>query len=312
MNNSSQQITAIREENKQHHLCVMFVTVDWLQEISSTLGCPEDTAGLINCLKNQKTVDEIVGAHKKYYVSCGFYHEILKYNMSKYLTLSRKMSYNFFIYKLQTISFTLHSIQKVNIKGHCPARRDQRVGVPADCWNCGKWGLMEYKWRGFSLVGLLGSSCRYKRFFYPAFAALVSPVQNIFLLTAHFSTIASPLPRNLGRQSCRVACLLICVSGRTKSKIHRVRDQYLCLTSSTHPLKSSCTLHLRAWHYNRKLKEFELSSYSFVMSARVFNTDLLGQLAERADGRLGFGGSAPCAQTHGREKFITKERPIIV
>jgi hypothetical protein len=44
-----------------------------LQEISSTLGCPEDTAGLINCLKNQKTVDEIVGAHKKYYVSSGFF-----------------------------------------------------------------------------------------------------------------------------------------------------------------------------------------------------------------------------------------------
>jgi hypothetical protein len=30
------------------------------------------------------------------------------------------------------------------------------------------------------------------------------------------------------------------------------------------------------------------------------------QVAERAHGRLGFGGSAPCAQTHGKEKFITK------
>jgi hypothetical protein len=50
-------------------ITVMLVMVVCLQEISSTLGCPEDTAGLINCLKNQKTVDEIVGAHKKYYVS---------------------------------------------------------------------------------------------------------------------------------------------------------------------------------------------------------------------------------------------------
>ena len=31
------------------------------------------------------------------------------------------------------------------------------------------------------------------------------------------------------------------------------------------------------------------------------------QLAERAKGQLGFGGSSPCAQTHGRQKFITKE-----
>ena len=30
------------------------------------------------------------------------------------------------------------------------------------------------------------------------------------------------------------------------------------------------------------------------------------QQAERSEGRLGFGGSAPCAQTHGSQKFITK------
>jgi hypothetical protein len=63
--------------------------------------------------------------------------------------------------------------------------------------------------------------------FYPAFAALASPVQNIFLLTAHFFTIASPLPRNLGRPSCRVACLLICVSGRKK-------ERYIAVESNTY------------------------------------------------------------------------------
>ena len=40
-----------------------------MQEISSTLGCPEDTTGLVNCLKNEKSFAEIVTAHKKYYVS---------------------------------------------------------------------------------------------------------------------------------------------------------------------------------------------------------------------------------------------------
>ncbi len=42
--------------------------------------------------------------------------------------------------------------------------RDQRGVAPADCWNRDKWGLTEYKWSGPSVVGSLGSSCRYKRF----------------------------------------------------------------------------------------------------------------------------------------------------
>ncbi len=47
--------------------------------------------------------------------------------------------------------------------------------------------------------------------FCPALAALVSPVQNIFL-TAHFLTLLVIISSsNLGRQSCWVACL--CVSG---------------------------------------------------------------------------------------------------
>jgi hypothetical protein len=38
--------------------------------------------------------------------------------------------------------------------------------------------------------------------FYPASAALVSPVQNIF-----FQFMCLPSPSNLGKQSCRAACL---------------------------------------------------------------------------------------------------------
>jgi hypothetical protein len=51
--------------------------------------------------------------------------------------------------------------------------------------------------------------------FYPALAALVSTVQNIFFLTAHillYVFTVFPMPSNLGGQSRLVACLLLCVS----------------------------------------------------------------------------------------------------
>jgi hypothetical protein len=48
--------------------------------------------------------------------------------------------------------------------------------------------------------------------FYPALAALVSTVQNIFFLTAHILLYVFPMPSNLGGQSRLVACLLLCVS----------------------------------------------------------------------------------------------------
>jgi hypothetical protein len=61
--------------------------------------------------------------------------------------------------------------------------RLERV-APADCWKWGKWGIMQgVHMKGVpSLIDLLGSSCRYKRFL----AALVGPVQNMFFLTIHF------------------------------------------------------------------------------------------------------------------------------
>ncbi len=49
--------------------------------------------------------------------------------------------------------------------------------------------------------------------FNPALAALISPVQNIFSSPCTISLYVSPSPSNLGRQSGRVAYLLICVSG---------------------------------------------------------------------------------------------------
>ncbi len=66
--------------------------------------------------------------------------------------------------------------------------------------------------RGPSLVGLFGLSCRHKRFL----AAPVRPVKNIFFSSPYtlFQFICPHCPASyLGRQSCWVACLLVCVSG---------------------------------------------------------------------------------------------------
>jgi hypothetical protein len=53
------------------------------------------------------------------------------------------------------------------------------------------------------------------RDFCPALAALVSHVENIFSSPETISLHLSPSHSKMGRQSCRVACLLISVSGST-------------------------------------------------------------------------------------------------
>ncbi len=66
--------------------------------------------------------------------------------------------------------------------------------------------------RGPFLVGSLGLSCRYKRFF-SALAALVGPIQKMFFLTVHYLKSFAPSPSKLGRQPCWAVFLLVCVSG---------------------------------------------------------------------------------------------------
>jgi hypothetical protein len=69
------------------------------------------------------------------------------------------------------------------------------------------------------------------RVFRYALVALVGPVQNIFFLTVHSTIPLSPSPSYLGRQSCWVACLLVCVSGvRTVAYNHRI-----CNLTQKHP-----------------------------------------------------------------------------
>jgi hypothetical protein len=60
-----------------------------------------------------------------------------------------------------------------------------------------------------SLFGLLARRAG-TRDFCSAFAALVRPVQ-FFPLTIHYFTFLSTSPKKLGRQSCRLAFLLMCL-----------------------------------------------------------------------------------------------------
>ncbi len=75
--------------------------------------------------------------------------------------------------------------------------------------------------RGPPLVGSLGSSCD----FCPALVAPVGPVQNIFFLTVHYDNLFFPIAQQ-PRQSCRIACLLMCVSD---SALHTAPNKFMTL-----------------------------------------------------------------------------------
>ncbi len=89
-------------------------------------------------------------------------------------------------------------------------QRDKTEMVPANYEteaNGDSWSTYQ---RGPSLVGSLRSSCRYYRFFCSALAALVSPVQNIIFLTAHFFTSLVPIVQQ-PRQAVVLGCLSLCL-----------------------------------------------------------------------------------------------------
>jgi hypothetical protein len=73
--------------------------------------------------------------------------------------------------------------------------------------------------------------------FCSSLAALVSPVQKYFFPSLYtFSTLLSPSLSKLGSQPCWVACLLVCVSGRTL-QTHILRKQKLASVLQV------CTVH---------------------------------------------------------------------
>jgi len=61
-----------------------------------------------------------------------------------------------------------------------------------------------------SLVGLLGLSCRYKRFLFCLGCFSRSSTKYFFLSPYTISITLFPSPSKLGRQPCWVACLLVC------------------------------------------------------------------------------------------------------
>jgi hypothetical protein len=61
------------------------------------------------------------------------------------------------------------------------------------------------------MAGSLVSLCRYKKF-WSCTGCSSQPRKTFFSLPYTISHLLSPSPSKLGRQSCRVACLLICVS----------------------------------------------------------------------------------------------------
>jgi hypothetical protein len=66
--------------------------------------------------------------------------------------------------------------------------------APADCWNSGEWGLkVGIPWL-VRWVRRAGT-----RDFYPAVAPLVSPVQNIFLLTINYFNLCVPIAQQPGQ-----------------------------------------------------------------------------------------------------------------
>ncbi len=69
---------------------------------------------------------------------------------------------------------------------------------------------------GHSLVGSLGLSCQFKRFLF-SLGCSSWPSTNIFFVAVHYSISIplSPSSSNLGREPCWVACLLVCVPGRS-------------------------------------------------------------------------------------------------
>ncbi len=79
-------------------------------------------------------------------------------------------------------------------------QRDQRGLAPADCWNWGKWGLMEYKWKGFFLAWYLGSFCRHKRFL--SYLGYSSQTSAIYIFFPHRTLFHFMCPHRPATLAC--------------------------------------------------------------------------------------------------------------
>jgi hypothetical protein len=101
-----------------------------------------------------------------------------------------------------------------------PAPRETREGWPLQTVKTEPMEAYGEQIKGVFL-NLVCLACRVgTRDLHPGVTALVSPVQIFFSLPHTFSLYVSPhRPATwaVGRQSCWVACLLVCVSGLTRA-----------------------------------------------------------------------------------------------
>ncbi len=107
--------------------------------------------------------------------------------------------------------------------------------------------------RGPFLVGSLGFSCRCKRF-YPGLAALLILIKKC--LTAHFFILFVPTTHylaNLGRHSCRTACLWKSFSGKPPPQLPPPPrfPQLLSADTDTEPYSDKLKVFLRLLFYHQ-------------------------------------------------------------
>ncbi len=88
--------------------------------------------------------------------------------------------------------------------GPCLERPER--GGPADCW--GKRGFKEYKWNRSFLYWFVGLFVLVQEFLSCLFICSSQPC----IISSPYTIHLSPSPCKMGRRSCRVACLLKCVS----------------------------------------------------------------------------------------------------
>jgi hypothetical protein len=91
----------------------------------------------------------------------------------------------------------------------------ERLERGGPCWllKLRQMGTQKVHKKGSFLGWFVGLVVLVQEIFCPALTALVGPVKNMFFLTVHYFTSFVLITQKLGRQSCRVACLLIFVSG---------------------------------------------------------------------------------------------------
>ncbi len=99
---------------------------------------------------------------------------------------------------------------------HCLCQRDQTGVATADCWAEVKGDSKSTDKRGPSLVCSLGLSSRYKILFILPWLLWSAQYKIIFFYRTLFQFYVSSSSSNLGRQSCRAACLWMCVSGHCR------------------------------------------------------------------------------------------------